>query len=40
MGGQEDVRTVSSWEKLHGVRPGKKIMGNWRNPEQEQEEIP
>lgn len=26
--GQEDVRTVSSWEILHEVRPGKKMMGN------------
>jgi len=26
LGGREDVRTVSSWEKLHGVRPGKKKM--------------
>lgn len=33
---QEDVRTVSSWEILHEVRPGNKIMGNWRDPQQEQ----
>lgn len=26
--GQECVRTVSSWEMLHEVRPGKNIMGN------------
>lgn len=26
--GQDDVRTVSSWEILHDVRPGKTTMGN------------
>lgn len=39
VGGQDDVSEVNSWEKLRGVRPGKMMMGNGKDLQQEQKEA-